>query len=218
MSDNNNYQSNIDKAFETFSNRLNKVKEDLNDYLNEWKQSSTDTIQTETVTPEIAEEDNQHSSQLASYYSLLSQFSASHEKPKRKREQKNKKSNQAQFQNDVEYVSTKYPLFIKRNEQNQLLLNEIKIESNEKEKTNNFEFTTMDDLCMTEAVLDIYKHDLIEIQKEIDDFKTNCNEFRNTNISSKNYEQKKSLIIEYIKCQNETDKNEWRKKLVRDFT
>ena len=33
----------------------------------------------------------------------------------------------------------------------------------------------------------------------------------------KNYEQKKSLIIEYLKCQNEIDKNERRKKLVRDF-
>ena len=114
MSDNNNYQSNIDIAFETISNRLNKIKEDLNDYLNEWKQSSADKIQ--TVTAEIVnEEDNQHSSQLASYYSLLSKFSASHEKPKRKRDQNNKKSNQAQIQNDVEYVSTKYPLFFKIN-------------------------------------------------------------------------------------------------------
>ena len=53
MSVNNNYQLNINKAFETISKRLKKVREDLNDYLKERKQSSTDLIETETVTAEI---------------------------------------------------------------------------------------------------------------------------------------------------------------------
>ena len=216
MSVDNIYQSNIDKAFEIVSKRSRKVKDDANDHLKDWNHSSTIKIKTEpideTKTTEIAEND-QHNSQLSTYYSLLHQYSTAQQKPKRKREQ----NNQIQIQNDIEYVSTKYPLYIKRNERNQLLLNEIKIESNE-EETNNlnkFEFTTMNDLMMTEVVLNVYKHDLNNIQKEIDEFKTNCNEFRSKSISSINYERKKTFIIEYIKCQNEIDKKDLREKLVR---
>ena len=218
MSVNNIYQSNIDKAFEIVSKRLRKAKDDANDHLKDWNHSSTIKIKTEpisieeTIITELAEYD-QHNSQLTTYYSLLHQYSSAQQKPK----QKKKKSNQIQIQNDIEYVSTKYPLYIKRNERNQLLLNEIKIESNE-EETNNlnkFEFTTMNDLIMTEVVLNVFKHDLNNIQKEIDQFKTNCNEFRSKSISSINYERKKTFIIEYIKCQNEIDKKDLREKLVR---
>ena len=221
MSVDNIYQSNIDNAFEIVSKRLNKVKDDANDHLKDWNHKSTFKIKTEpipieeTKTTEIAEND-QHNSQLSTYFSLLDQYSTPHQKPKRKREQKNTKSNKIQIQNDIEYVSTKYPLYIKRNERNQLLLNEIKIESDE-EETNNlnkFEFTTMDDLIMTEAVLNIYKHNLNDIKKEIDELKTNCNEFRSESISGINYERKKTFIIEYIKCQNETDK----KRLEREIS
>ena len=182
-------QSNIDKAFEIVSKILRKVKDDANGHLKDWNHSSTFKIKTEpnsikeTITTEIADYD-QHNSQLATYYSFLHQYSTAHQKPKRKREKNNKKSNKIQIQNYIEYVSTKYPLYIKRNERNQLLLNEIKIESNE-EETNNlnkFEFTTMNDLIMTEVVLNVYKHDLNNIQKEIDKFKTNCNEFRSESI------------------------------------
>ena len=216
MSVDNIYQSNIDKAFEIVSKRLEKVKDDANDHLKDWNHSSTIKIKTEpideTKTTEIAEND-QHNSQLTTYYSLLHQYSSAQQKPK----QKKKKSNQIQIQNDIEYVSTKYPLYIKRNERNQVLLNEIKIESNE-EETNNlnkFEFTTMNDLMMTEVVLSVFKHDLNNIQQGIDQFKTNCNEFRSKSISSINYERKKTFIIEYIKCQNEIDKKDLREKLVR---
>ena len=59
----------------------------------------------------------------------------------------------------------------------------------------------MNDLIMTKVVLNVFKHDLNNIQEGIDEFKTNCNEFRSKSISSINYERKKTFFIEYIKCQ-----------------
>ena len=46
------YQSNIDKAFEIVSKRLEKVKDDANDHLKDWNHSSTIKIKTEPISIE----------------------------------------------------------------------------------------------------------------------------------------------------------------------
>ena len=93
----------------------------------------------------------------------------------------------------------------------------IKIEMAEDNSNtrNRFEFTNVNDLIVTEILLDSFMRDLCQWQKDIDDFKEKNVEFKREAKCKDVYEQVRHLMLDYIKCDNNRgDKEALKEKLV----
>jgi hypothetical protein len=167
LSIDNQYKSNIERTNQIITELLKNIK---NRQLRTTKRSSG------------LQKKAHPKSQLETYRSLLSQLS------------KKKTQHKINMDSDVEYLGTKYPLFVNRKEN---IVPLIKIEPIEEEDSK-FEFTTMDDLIMLEAILKIYLEVLSNFQESIDESKHNCNKFTTQCISSEIYGHKTNFFVEKI--------------------
>ena len=80
---------------------------------------------------------------------------------------------------------------------------------------NRFEFTNVNDLIVTEILLDSFMRDLSQWQKDIDDFKEKNVEFKREAKCRDVYEQMRHLMLDYIKCDTgRGDKESLKEKLV----
>jgi len=95
----------------------------------------------------------------------------------------------------------------------------IKIELAEEcvDKNEKVEFSNMNDLLMTEALLKIHSDYLYQLQNSLEKFKRNCNELREESLSDKIYSLKKNLIVEYVTCGDVARESNLREKLVRNI-
>ena len=82
--------------------------------------------------------------------------------------------------------------------------------------TNNksFEFSTVDDMMITEVVLGYLQAELDRIKEEIAHFKSQCRLFSQDD--SHFYSEKTKLISEYVKCRDVQEKMKLKEKLVRE--
>ena len=93
------------------------------------------------------------------------------------------------------------------------LLNEGNTRNN-KTNTNNFEFTSIDDMIITEVILDHFQFELNRLKKGITNFKSNCRLFVENGHYAQLYSEKKKLISDFIKCVEKREKEGLKQKLV----
>ena len=91
----------------------------------------------------------------------------------------------------------------------------IKSEKVEYNTTHRFDFTNLNDLIFTDVVLSIFIEELLDFKKSIDTFKDICIKFEKDGINNQLYIEKRNLVRDYIKCENNEDKSVLNKKSVK---
>ena len=95
----------------------------------------------------------------------------------------------------------------------------VKIENAEEDYKNSlgesFSFTTLDDMMITEVLVDHLLNELDQIKDSIKTYKSKCRLFEGT--YRQIYRGKKALISKYIKCDDKKEKSLLKEELVSLF-
>ena len=77
-----------------------------------------------------------------------------------------------------------------------------------------FEFSSMDEMMITEVILDHFQTELDRIKRGIAYFKSKCHRFSEGGYYSHLYAEKTKLISKYVKCHDTHEKAKLKEKLV----